>query len=241
MEYKLCDAEVHSMELHLYNIQIHMAPSLSVYFICSLLSLFLLLLLKTLWTLFAGDRRGGFCRLSSGGSADDGRTRGDSRGQLLHGPKTQCRALDRPRKLWAPSPWHRQPSVHWRLVEAVCMCVGCKTERIELHSIPSKRAGSGPDRLGSIGQNLTQAAWTKSDPGWCCTILSGTTTEEWHRVWQSETGRNRARWFLLTSLLPDQMHLTRPWPGHPDRIRVGFAQYDPCLLWKNSWNGCGKR
>ena len=35
--------------------------------------------------------------------------------------------------------------------------------------------------------------------------------------------RNRARWFLYTSLLPDQMCLAKPWPGHPDRIRVGFA------------------
>ena len=45
--------------------------------------------------------------------------------------------------------------------------------------------------------------------------------------------RNRARRFLHTGLLPDQMRLAKPWPGHPDRIRVGFVQYDPCLLWKN--------
>ena len=129
MEYKLCDAEVYSMELHLYNIytQIHMVPSLSVHVIYSLLSLFLLLL-KTLWNPVAGDRRGRFCWLSPGGSADDGRTWGDCCGQLLHGPKTQCWALDRPWELWAPSPWHCQPSLHRRLVEAVCMCLGCKTE-----------------------------------------------------------------------------------------------------------------
>ena len=32
---------------------------------------------------------------------------------------------------------------------------------------------------------------------------------------------------------PEQMCLAKPSPGHPDRIRVGFAQYDLCLLWKN--------
>ena len=104
-----------------------MVPSLSVHVIYSLLSLFLLLL-KTLWNPVAGDRRGRFCWLSPGGSADDGRTWGDCCGQLLHGPKTQCWALDRPWELWAPSPWHCQPSLYRRLVEAVCMCLGCKTE-----------------------------------------------------------------------------------------------------------------
>ena len=33
----------------------------------------------------------------------------------------------------------------------------------------------GPD---PFGQNLTQSARTKSDPGWFCTILSGTSMEE---------------------------------------------------------------
>jgi len=33
--------------------------------------------------------------------------------------------------------------------------------------------------------------------------------------------------------LPDQRSLGKPWPGHPHQIRVGFAQYDPRLLWKN--------
>ena len=36
-----------------------------------------------------------------------------------------------------------------------------------------------------------------------------------------------------SGLLPDQMRLAKPWPGHPDRTRVGFAEYGPCLLWKN--------
>ena len=96
---------------------------------------------------------------------------------------------------------------------------------------------SGPD---PFDQNLTQSARTKSDPGCFCTILSGTS---WKNGTESESGklvagrlspaRNRARWFLHTSLLPDQVRLAKPWPGHPDRTRVGFAQYDPCLLWKN--------
>ena len=34
---------------------------------------------------------------------------------------------------------------------------------------------SGPD---PFGQNLTQSARNKSDPGWLCTILSGTFVEE---------------------------------------------------------------
>ena len=56
---------------------------------------------------------------------------------------------------------------------------------------------SGPD---PFGQNLTQSARNKSDPGWFCTILSGTSVEEGT---ESESGklvagrlrpaRNRAR------------------------------------------------
>ena len=47
----------------------------------------------------------------------------------------------------------------------------------------------------------------------------------------------RARWFLHTSLLLDQMRLAKPCPGHPGRF---------CTIWfmpsleKRSWNGCGK-
>ena len=43
---------------------------------------------------------------------------------------------------------------------------------------------SGPD---PFGQNLTQSARTKSDPGWFCTILSGASAEERNRVWKWET------------------------------------------------------
>ena len=38
---------------------------------------------------------------------------------------------------------------------------------------------SGPD---PFGQNLTQSARIKSDPGWFCTILPGTSVEERNRV-----------------------------------------------------------
>ena len=50
--------------------------------------------------------------------------------------------------------------------------------------------------------------------------------------------RNWARWFLHNSLLLEQLCLVKPWPGHPDQIWVNCVQYDPCLLWKNNWNGC---
>ena len=93
---------------------------------------------------------------------------------------------------------------------------------------------------GPFGQNLTQSARTKLDPGWFCIILSRTSLEEWNQVWKSETGsglaafcHNRAQWFLHNGLFPDKTCLAKPWPGHPDQIWVSFAQYDPCLLWKN--------
>ena len=44
---------------------------------------------------------------------------------------------------------------------------------------------SGPD---PFGQNLTQSARTKSDPGSFCTILFGMSVEERNRVWKWETG-----------------------------------------------------
>ena len=47
-----------------------------------------------------------------------------------------------------------------------------------------KWLASGPD---PFGQNLTLSARTKSDPGWICTILSGTSVEERNRVWKWET------------------------------------------------------
>ena len=41
------------------------------------------------------------------------------------------------------------------------------------------RLASGPD---PFGQNLTRSARTKSDPGWFCIILSGTSVEEQNQV-----------------------------------------------------------
>ena len=90
-------------------------------------------------------------------------------------------------------------------------------------------------RTGSVWpQHPTQSARTKSDPSWFYKVLSGTESESgklaagWLRP-----ARNQPRWFLHTDLLPDQMRLAKPWTDHPDRIPVGFAQYDLCLLWKN--------
>ena len=45
--------------------------------------------------------------------------------------------------------------------------------------IVAHRLASG---LDPFGQNLTQSDRTKSDPGWFCIILSGTSVEERNRV-----------------------------------------------------------
>ena len=46
-------------------------------------------------------------------------------------------------------------------------------------------------------------------------------------------GQKRARWFLLTGLLPDRIRLAKTWHRQPEltRIRAAFAQYDPGCLW----------
>ena len=154
-------------------------------------------------------------------------------------------------------------------VNAVC-CVGPRDKMGHL-AHPSKHARSdsdpvrigweglarsGPDdsctpacfRTGSVWQNLhsqpelnrTRAGFAQYYPG---------------RLWINETesknrklvagrfrpARNRAKWFLHTSLLPDQMCLAKPWPGHPDWIRVGLAQMIQAFFGKKrNWNGCGK-
>ena len=46
---------------------------------------------------------------------------------------------------------------------------------------------SGPD---PFVQNLTQSARTKPDPGWFCTVLSGSSVDERNRVQKSETGNS---------------------------------------------------
>ena len=91
--------------------------------------------------------------------------------------------------------------------------------------ILAHRLASGPD---PFGQNVTQSARTKSDPGWFRTILSRTSVEERNQFWKLETGagrfrsvRNRAQRFLHTSLLPDQMCLAKPWPCRPSRSDPG--------------------
>ena len=111
--------------------------------------------------------------------------------------------------------------------------------QISSEGVGQKRAGwflhTGllPDRIRLA--KAWQAARTKSDPVWFCPIISGkpeSKSRELAAGWL-RPARNRARWFLHTSLLLDQMRLAKPWPGHPDVIRVGFARHDPCLLWKN--------
>ena len=91
-----------------------------------------------------------------------------------------------------------------------------------------------------FGQNLTQSARTKSDQGWFCTVLSRTSVKERNRIWKLETGsgpvasrQKPGQMIPADQLASRQMRLAKPWWGHPDRIWVGFAQYDPCLLWKN--------
>ena len=95
---------------------------------------------------------------------------------------------------------------------------------------------SGPD---PFGQNLTQSARPKLDPGWFCTILSGTSVEERNWVWNSETGSR----LVVSCQKPGQMIPTHQLASRPDASGetltrpsrsdpVGFA-HDPCLLWKN--------
>ena len=80
--------------------------------------------------------------------------------------------------------------------------------------------------------NWISAGFAQYYPG--CLWKNGTAFESWKLVaGQLHPARNWARWFLHTSLLPDQMHLAKPRPGHPDGTWVSFAQCDLCLLWKN--------
>ena len=54
--------------------------------------------------------------------------------------------------------------------------------------ILAHRLASGPD---PFGPNLAQSARTKLDPGWFCTILSGTSVDERNRIQKWETGSGR--------------------------------------------------
>ena len=80
--------------------------------------------------------------------------------------------------------------------------------------------------LDLFGQHQ-QLARTKSDPAWFCTIWSGPSVEECNRVWKWETGSG------LVTFCQKPGSMAKTWPGYPDRIRVGFAQYGPGFLWKN--------
>ena len=107
------------------------------------------------------------------------------------------------------------------------------------------RLASGPD---PFGQNVTQSARIKSDPGWFCTILSRTSVEERDQVWKLETGSGLvASCQTLGPMIPAHrlasgpdvfgQTLTRPSRSDPGRF---------CTIWsmssleKWSWNGCGK-
>ena len=50
------------------------------------------------------------------------------------------------------------------------------------------------------------------------------------------TGQKQAGWFSHTGLHPDRIRLAKTWHSQPDqnRIRAGFARYDPGRLWKNA-------
>ena len=75
--------------------------------------------------------------------------------------------------------------------------------------ILAHRLASGPD---PFGQNLTQSARTKSDPGWFFTILSGTSAEEQNRVSKWQTG---SRW-VASCQTPSQMIPTHHLASRPD-------------------------
>ena len=128
------------------------------------------------------------------------------------------------------------------------------------HCYPSKHAGSDspPIRIGSealarsawmmlaqrltsgsdpFSQNLTQSARTNRiragfgqyDPG---RLLKNTTEAESGEPGSGPVAfcQNWARWFFHTDLLPDKLCFPKTWQGHPDRIRVSFAHYDPCFV-----------
>ena len=107
------------------------------------------------------------------------------------------------------------------------------------------RLASGPD---PCGQNLTQSARTKSDPGWFGTVLSRTSVEERNRVWKWETGSGP----VASCQKPGQMIPAHRLAARPDafgQILTRPSRSDPCLfctIWsmpsleKRNWNGCRK-
>ena len=99
---------------------------------------------------------------------------------------------------------------------------------------------SGPD---PFGQNLTQSARTKSDPGWFSQCDPGC-------LWKNTTEYERGNWWQAGCILPkfEPEESCTPacirtrciWSDTEQavqtQIRAGFAQSDPCLLWKNEPN-----
>ena len=111
--------------------------------------------------------------------------------------------------------------------------------------ILAHRFASGPD---PFGQNLTQSARTKPDPGWFCIILSGSSVEERNRVWKRETGSGP----VASCQKPGQMIPAHQLASRSDAFGQTItrpSRSDPgryCTIWsmlsleKRSWNGCGK-
>ena len=82
------------------------------------------------------------------------------------------------------------------------------------------RLASGPD---PFGQNLTQSARTKSDPGWFCTVLSGTSVEQRNRVSNWETGSGSvASCQEPGQMIPAHRLASRcVWPNPDQAIQMG--------------------
>ena len=97
----------------------------------------------------------------------------------------------------SPTVHYNQPTTHSAVRSAYhpqCSTISLSPTMQYNQPIPSKHAGSAgkhcPKAIRMIlahgvasgsdpfGQNLTQSAKTKSDPGWFCTILSGMSVEE---------------------------------------------------------------
>ena len=96
--------------------------------------------------------------------------------------------------------------------------------------ILAHRLASGPD---PFGQNLTQSARTNSDPGWFCTILSGTSAEKRNRVWKWETGSG----IVASCQKPGQKIPAHQLASRPDafgQTRTRTSRSDPgrfCTIW----------
>ena len=103
-------------------------------------------------------------------------------------------------------------------------------------------------RLDLFGQNQTQSAKTKSDPGWFCTILSGMPVEERNRVWKWETGSGPVASCRKPGLMipshqlasrPDVFGQTLTRPSRSDPGQFCTVWYIPSLE-KQNWNRCRK-